>query len=277
VAFPYTKYMNAMNTVNQSAAVLMTSVGRARALGIPSERLVYLHGCADAHDHFYVLERVSYAISPAIRCVGREALRMAEASIEDIALFDLYSCFPSAVQIARDMLGIAQDDARPLTVTGGLPYHGGAGNDFTMHAIATMATRLRAQPGALGLVTGNGYYLTVHSAGIYGSEPPRASTRDEPWRRRDPLEYQAELDAEPHPIVAAEPSGPARIETYTVVYDREGAPSQGIVIGRLDDERRFVAHTPSDRGLLEGLTTRDVLGLRGRAEPGERVNRFTPE
>ena len=277
VAFPYTKRMNAMNAVNQSAAVLMTSVSAARELGIAEERYVYLHGCADAADHFYLLERVDYCSSPAIARAGREALQMAQLDgSAELALFDLYSCFPSAVQIARDMLGIAREDPRPLTVTGGLPYHGGPGNNFTMHAIAEMARCLRAQRGALGLVTGNGFYLTLHSVGIYSTEPSTAARAGRAWQRTPPEHYQRELDALPRPEVAIAPNGPARIETYTVVFDREGRPARGIVIGRLEDARRFVAVTPDDRALLENLTTHDALGLPGQVTAGEPVNVFAP-
>lgn len=275
VAFPYTKRLNAMNAVNQSAAVLMTSVAVARELGIDPSRFVYLHGCADAADHIHLLERVDYRSSPAIARTGREALAMADVGIEQIALFDLYSCFPSAVQIARDMLGIGRDDPRPLTVTGGLPYHGGPGNNYTMHAITSMMQRLRDERGALGLVTGNGYYLTLHSIGIYGAEPGPAARRGDAFRRVPPERYQRELDALPHPEVAPAPSGSARVETYTVVFDREGRPARGIIVGRLEDERRFVALTPQDPMLLENMTTQDALGLAGHVQPGERTNLFT--
>lgn len=277
IALPYPKRMNAMNAVNQAAAVLLTSVARARALGVEEARWVYLHGCADAHDHWYLLDRVDYVSSPAIARMGREALAMAETHIDAIAHVDLYSCFPCAVEIARDMLGIAADDPRPLTMTGGLAFHGGAGNDYTMHAVATLVKRLREEPRELGLVTGNGYYLTIHSCGIYGARPSPATERGEPWARPSPASYQRELDAMPHPLVAAAPEGRARIETYTVVYDRDGRPERGIVVGRLADERRFVAHTPSDAALLADLVERDAIGMPGMASAGDPLNLFTPD
>lgn len=276
IAFPYTKRMNAMNAVNQSAAVLLTSVAAARALGIDPARFVYLHGCADASDHFYLLERVDYTSSPAIARAGREALAMAEVGIDAIRWFDLYACFPSAVQIARDMLGIGRDDPRELTVTGGLPYHGGPGNNTTMHAIATMVERVRTDRAALGLVTGNGYYLTLHSIGIYGASPDPNTRAGRPWQRVPPERYQSELDALPRPAVEEAPSGPARVETYTVVYDREGRPAQGIVIGRLEHGARFVAHTPTDRNLLEAMVGSEAIAMPGHARPGQPLNLFVP-
>jgi len=270
IGFPYPKLMNAILDVDQAAAVIMTSVGRARALGIPPSRWVYVRGGADAHDHWLVSERVDHASSPAIRATGRVALAAAGVGIDDVDLFDLYSCFPCAVEIACDMLGIPDGDPRPLTVTGGLPYFGGPGNDYAMHGIASMYERLRAAPGATGLVTAVGWYLTKHAVGVYGTTPP-----SRPYAVVDSARLQAAIDGEPHPALVESPSGAGTIETYTVLHDRDGEPIRGIVIGRLDDGRRFLANTPADRALLESLTRTEAIGRRGRVEPDGDTNRFT--
>lgn len=271
IGFPYPKYMNSIIDVDQAAAVLMTSVGDARALGIDPSRWVYLRGTGDAHDLWFVSDRVNYHSSPAIKRCGEQALAMAGLSIADIDYLDFYSCFPCAVQLGADALGIARDDARPLTVTGGLPYHGGPGSNYTTHAVATMMDTLRSRPGSAGLVTGLGWYATKHSLGIYSAAPGAT-----PWRREDPRAAQRALDAMAHPEVVTQPHGEATIETYTVVFDREGAPAIGIVIGRLDDGRRFLANTPADRTLLEGLVAEEAIGRRGTVTAGDPVNRFVP-
>ncbi len=277
VCFPYPKFMNAVMEVDQGAALLMTSESTARELGIPRPEAgwVYLWGCGDANDHWFVTERTSYHTSPAIRVAGRRALAMAGVGIDEIALFDLYSCFPCAVQMGRHALGIAPDDPRPLTVTGGLPYFGGPGNNYVMHAIATMVERLRREPasGGLGLVSAMGWYSTKHAIGVYGARRP---TRE--WARTDPKVDQAEVDAMPRPELVAGADGAATVETYTVVYGRDGAPERGIVIGRLDDERRFIANTPpDDRALLESMTTQEFVGARGavRHDPSSGTNFFS--
>jgi len=272
IGFPYPKYMNAIIEVDQAAALLMTSVGTARALGVPASRWVYLRGCGDAQDHWYVSDRVDYHSSPAIRAAGAQALDMAGVAIDDMTDLDLYSCFPCAVQIGRDMLGIAADDPRPLTVTGGLPYHGGAGNNYVMHAIATMLDRRRAHPGTAGLVSGLGWYLTKHAIGVYSSTPPNG-----PWRRCDPATYQSALDAMPHPALVADAVGAATVETYTVLHDRDGQPTKGIVIGRLADGRRFLSNTPDDRAVLESLMSYEGIGRRGIVSPRNGLNEFVPD
>ena len=272
IGFPYPKFMNAILDVDQAAAVLMTSVAGARELGIDPSRWVYLRGCGDAHDLWFVSERVNYHTSPAIRLAGQKALAMAGVGIGEIDYFDLYSCFPSAVQIGRDMLGIAVDDPRSLTVTGGLPYHGGPGNNYTMHGIATMMDKLRTQPGSKGLVTGLGWYATKHSVGVYSTAP-----KEGPFAREDPHAYQAVIDGEPHPELVREPNGRGTVETYTVLHDRDGAPLRGLIIGRLEDGRRFLANTPADREVLESLMAREGVGRAGTVSSADGSNTFVPD
>ncbi len=257
VGFPYTKYLNAVIEVDMAAAAVMASVRTAREIGIPESKWIYLHGCADATDIWNVSERVNYHTSPAMRVMGRQAFAMAGLDAGDLSFIDLYSCFPSAVELACQELGIAEDDSRGLTVTGGLPYFGGAGNNYVMHAIATMTEKLRAQPGAFGLCTGNGWYVTKHSAGIYSTKPVEGR-----WRRVNPKEYQGEIDAEPHPTVVEKPEGRATIETYTVVTDRKDRRF-GIVVGRLGDGRRFLSNTPDDAATLGRMMTEEMLGRPG--------------
>jgi acetyl-CoA C-acetyltransferase len=272
IGFPYPKFMNSILDVDQAAAALVTSVGVARELGIPEDRWIYLRGGAEAHDHWSILERIDFTSSPAIRRAGASALDQAEIGIEDVELLDLYSCFPCAPRIARDMLGIAEDDPRDLTVTGSLLYFGGPGSNHPLHALVTMAEKLRERPGTHGLVSGLGWYVTKHAIGVYSTEAP-----DRDWRR-DVGEIQRAVDADPHPEVAVAADGPATVETYTVMHDREGAPALGIVIGRLDDGRRFIANTPADRALLEDMERREVIGVAGRVASGgdEGVNRWQP-
>jgi acetyl-CoA C-acetyltransferase len=272
IATPYTKYMNAIIQVDMAAALVMTSVGKAKELGIPREKWVFLHGCAEGHDIWNVSEREALHRSPAINAIARRAFGMADWRVDDVDFIDLYSCFPSALEIACAEIGIAEDDPRGLTVTGGLPYFGGPGNNYVTHAIATMMEKLRAKPGAKGLVTANGWFITKHAMGLYSTEPVMG-----PWRREDPKILQAELDRAPTVVVAETPSGPGRVETGTVVYSREGVRF-AILLGRLDNGERFIAHV-TDGAILEKMKAMDVVGLRGSVSPGgeSEPNLFTPE
>lgn len=270
IGFPYTRLMNANAFIDQAAAVLLTSVAQAKALGIPRSQWVFLHGCADAHDHWYISDRRDFHSSPAIRTVYEKTFAMAETSLASIGAIDLYSCFSSAVEIACEEIGLAPDDPRGLTVTGGLPYFGGPGNNYVTHSIAEMMQRVRAKPGMKGLVTANGNYVTKHSAGIYSTDEPA-----KPFAPENPAHYQTTLDAIPHPAFTALAEGSARIETYTVMNERTG-PTASILMGRLDDGTRFIANTEADAGLLAEMQTADFVGRVGKVSNDGTRNRFSP-
>jgi acetyl-CoA C-acetyltransferase len=258
IGSPYTKYMNAVLRVNQSAAILVMSESKAREMGVESDRFVYLHGGAGVNDVWNVTERPELHKSPAIELAIKDSFTHAQIDTDDIKYFDLYSCFPSVVQITRDALGLSESDPRSLTVTGGLPYFGGPGNNYVMHSIATMLDRLRQDRGAFGLVTGNGWYVTKHSLGIYSTKPTDSAVTLTPSKA-----LQAEIDAIPKVQVETTPAGPATVETYTVLFDRENQPESAIIMGRLPDQKRFLANAPTDKGLLEGLVARDPIGETG--------------
>lgn len=274
IAFPYTRLLCANAFIDQGAAVILTSVGQAKRLGIPQGKWVFLHGCADAHEHWFVSDRRDFHSAPAMGAVFRDAFRMAGKTLDDIALLDIYSCFSSAVEVACDNLGLAPDDPRGLTVTGGLPYFGGPGNNYVTHSIAEMVQRLRARPGAYGLVTANGNYLTKHSAGIYSTERPAV-----PFAPPDPAILQAEVDRIPHPRFVPLASGAATVETWTVAHDQRG-PSHAVVFGRLrggpDDGARFIANTPADAALWAAMEAEDWIGRAGRVTNDGQKNVFVP-
>ncbi len=260
VCFPYPKLMNAIIEVDQAAAVIVTGSQTAREIGVPEDRWVYLHGCGEAFERWFVSERRDFHSSPAIRVATQRALGMAGTGVDDIAMFDLYSCFPSSVQLTLDALGVRVDDPRGVTVTGGLPYFGGPGNNYVTHAVATMVQRLREAPDDYGLVTGLGWFSTKHSAGVYSARRPSG-----PWQRTDPKADQVAIDVmESHPFTA-EAEGPATIETYTVVFGPSGDPDRAIVVGRLDGSgARFFANTEPDADVLRAMCREEFVGRRGQ-------------
>ena len=166
------------------------------------------------------------------------------------------------------MLGLPADGSRQLTVTGGLPFFGGPGNNYSTHAIASMMELLRKRPGSKGLVLSTGWYLSKHATGVYSTQAPDSDRSAEPVRRGKHPEPSVEL--------ALEAAGPASIETYTVVFGRDGGPSRGIVVGRLEDGRRFLANTPEDPGLAESLAATEAIGLGGVVSHSGGMNLFEP-
>ncbi len=272
VGYPYPKFMNAILDVDQGAAVIMTTLGEARALGIPASRCVHLHGGGDAYDLWYVRDRVDYVSSLGMDAAFDEAL--AQAGIDAAALgpVDLYSCFPIAPQLAARRLGLPVDGSRPLTVTGGLPYFGGPGNNYAMHAIVTMVERLRAAPDAYGLVSALGWYFTKHAIGVYGTRPP-----DRPWKRPPRGTASARIEATPHPVCVERADGRVRVETYTVLHDRDGAACDAIVVARLENGDRVFANVDADPDLFATLEHDDMVGAPGWVKTAlDGRNRFYP-
>jgi acetyl-CoA C-acetyltransferase len=263
VGFPYPKLFNANDRVDQGAALILCSVEAARAAGVPEEQWVFPLSGADAHDHWFLSHRSDLHSSPAIRLAGQSALRRAGIGVDDIAHIDLYSCFPSAVQIAAGELGLALDDVdRPLTVTGGLGFAGGPGNNYVSHAIATMAGRLRRQPGSVGLVTGLGWYVTKHAVGTWSTTPPAGGFAYE--------SPQAEVDALPQRAPAADFAGDATVETYTVIHGRTGGPERAIV-ALLTDEGARGWGTLTDPDSLARLEEEEGCGRTARVHRDGRV------
>lgn len=251
VGHPYPKLMNSNNSVEQAAALLLTSVERARDLGVPTDRWVFPWTGTDAHDTWFVGNRVSLHRSPAIGIAGNKALDLAGVGVDDLAHVDVYSCFPSAVQVAATELGL--DLERPLTVTGGLSFAGGPWNDYVSHSIATIAGRLRDDAGSVGFVTANGGYLTKHAFGVYSTTPP-------PRGRFVHRDCQAEVDDVGSVELVSDHEGAVRIEGATVMHDRDGKPEMAYLATRTPERHRAWA-TSTDDDVIGLVTTDEPVGV----------------
>ncbi len=269
IAHPYPKYLNAVLDTDQGAAVILCSAAAARARGIPEDRLLYWRGGAHTEERaWYVSQRAALGRSPALEECARRVLARARVEPGALDAIDFYSCFPVAVEMACEAYGVAEDDARGLTVTGGLPYHGGPGSNYAMHGVAAMAARLRDGDGSLGLTTGNGWYLTKHAGCVWSTRPPTQPVG---------APVEAPVQVGPKPLdVRDDASGAANVDAYTVLYDREGALARGVVVGTSDAGERFLAQLPADPGVLDLFVSREKVGSRGRVHPdGDRL-RFEP-
>jgi acetyl-CoA C-acetyltransferase len=269
VGEPYTKRMNSIIQVDQGAALLLLSAGAAEAAGVARDRWVFPWSAAECNDVFLPSERPDVSRSPGIAAAARAALAAAWRGIDDVALLDLYSCFPCAMQMSAEALGIDVFDARGLTVTGAMPYFGGPGNNYVTHSIAVMADRCRQAPDAIGLVSGLGWYVTKHAVGLYSASPPPQG-----WRHADCSAEQAAIDATAVPV-AADASGPAVVEAMTVVHDRRSGPASAPVFARLGDGRRVVA-VAADPALPAAVSGTSLVGATVRVAPGEGAPRYEP-
>jgi acetyl-CoA C-acetyltransferase len=256
ISFPYTRLMNANARVDMAAGLLLCSLETARAAGVPEAKRVFPVAATEANDSPFLSTRAQFHRSPAVRLAGARVLELAGRKIDEIAHVDLYSCFPSSVQVAAVELGL--DAERPLTVTGGLTFGGGPLNSYTLHAIARMVEVLREDPGSWGLVHGNGGWLAKHAIVVYATEPPANGFRSENLQER--------IDALPLREAVIDFEGPVTIEAYTVAH-RRGAPTRAIAACLTGDGRRTwgVSEEPA---LLEAMTREEFCGRSARVHAG---------
>jgi acetyl-CoA C-acetyltransferase len=200
-----------------------------------------------------------------MEAVSRAALGMAGAGVDDVAHIDLYSCFASSVLFGCDALGLTEEDVRtqPVTVTGGLPFSGGAGSDYMTHSIAAMATQLREDPDSLGLVSGVGMHMSKHVYAVYSTTPPDASLQP-----TDGAALQAKLDAEPRRAITDSYAGRASVATYTVAHGRGGDAEWGLAVCDLDDGTRAYAKM-LDAEFLAQAEAEELVGAAVALVPGD--------
>jgi acetyl-CoA C-acetyltransferase len=257
VSFPYTKLMVANLPVDLGAAYIMTSYERARSVGISTDRMIFPVNGADANDHWFVSERPRLDDSPAMRALW-EALVEMGTDVERLGPIDLYSCFPTVVQTAADVLGLDPlDPGRPLTLTGGLTFAGGPGNNYVTHSIAALVDSLRHDGSRDGLITGLGWFSTKHSWGTYSAHPPREGFRH--------LNVQAVVDAQektPHEQI----DGDAIVESYTVTHSNDGRAAKLLVVARHGPTR--VWGSSDDEELMTEAERVELIGRRVRMRGG---------
>ena len=250
VAFPYTKLLVSNMPVDMGAALIITNYEHARSLGVERASMVFPQFGVEANDHWLISDRPSLDDSPAMRAIWRE-LQTYGVDLDALGHLDLYSCFPTAVQSACDALGIdAFDPTRIPTVTGGLTFAGGPGNNYVTHSIASMVEALRADPSSQGLVSALGYFCTKHAWGTYAPSPPRDGFR---W-----ASAQASVDRLPR-VVAEQRNGAVTVESYTVTHGRDGAPERLLGVARTSDQVRVWCHS-TDAQLLVDVETTELIG-----------------
>jgi acetyl-CoA C-acetyltransferase len=252
---PYTKHMCSNMYVDQSASLIMTSEKIAQTLNMDQKRWIYPMGGADLKIIVNITKRPKIYDSPAARKGSRLTLMQAGLKLENIDLFDIYSCFPSMVQILLNEIGLSIDDPRDFTITGGLPYFGGPMSNYSMHAIATAVDLIRKDPSKKIMIITNGGYNTKQSFGVYGTQPPVI-----PWNERDDSEIQQSIFSKSLSEPIEEAHSQIVIEAYTIYYNRNGIPIRVILLGHLENGSRTLALIESKPELLLKLEQQELVG-----------------
>ncbi len=261
IATPYPKYLNAVMDVDMSAAVIVTDAQTARESGLAPDSVAYLRGRADASEVWYLSQRTEIHRSPALEDCFISALGQAGISAEEVSAFDLYACFPSSVEVSRDAFGAGNGDRRPLTLTGGLPYHGGPGSNYVTHAVCNALAHVRSGAGP-AVVHGNGYYLTKHAVGVYSAEAPGSG--QEATKERDLGTPTLELEPEAN--------GKATIVGWTVPYGRDGNAEPGIIIADTAKGTRAIARADTELTSMLETSDNDLVGQTVHITPGQEHN-----
>lgn len=235
VTTPYTKWSTAFMDVDMAASQLLMTLEAADRLGVPEDRRVFLRGWGFAREAVHLGARADLTASAAMVAATGTALKMADVSVDDVDVFDLYSCFGSAVAFGRDALGLSEADPRPISVTGGLASHGGPSSNYMGHSISHMVDRLRAAPDEVGMTTGIGMHMTKHVAGVWSATPGPLGTPP-------PHTEQSWLGDQPDDVVVADAArGPARVLAATAICGRDGTPERAVAICGLEDGTRCYA------------------------------------
>ncbi len=268
VAEPYARMTVARDQVNQAAAIILASADLARQLGVPENKWVHIHAVTAASE-LKLSERPDLAGSPASIASVEAALARAGKGMADMRYLDFYSCFAIPVFNQCDHFGLSVDDPRGLTLTGGLPFFGGAGNNYSAHAIAEAVQRVRSDRGAFALVGANGGWMSKYATGIYSCLPADWSAHDRF------VKLPKARDAIP---LAAGPSERARIETYTINHSPKGA--EAIFIGRDTASQRIVGNADlTDPATAQAFASGEPFGAvlaLTRDERGRTIGRIAP-
>ncbi|KNG48012.1 coiled-coil-like protein [Stemphylium lycopersici] len=272
ICYPYPLLMNAFNTVNLAAAIILTTTSHATTLGIPRHKWIYPLGGAGTRDADAFWQRPNFHSSPSIEHSLDACMHVSNTTVQDIDLLDIYSCFPIVPKLAAAHLGLPlTGGSKNLTVLGGLTFFGGAGNNYSMHALTQMTRLLRRGEGNKALVLCNGGVLSYQYAVVLGRGPREDGT---PYPNQNPLPEMVTDVAVPR--VVDEPRGEAFVETYTVEFARDGTPARGFVVGRLKEGGgRFLANH-GDEGALRLMAggNGEIVGRKGWVwQDGEKKGR----
>jgi acetyl-CoA C-acetyltransferase len=264
VAYPYTKLMTAIMDVDMAAGLLLATAEKADELGVPEGQRVYLRGWGYAEDPAHVADHPDLWRSPAMAAASAAALAGAGIGIDEVAHLDLYSCFASSVNFAQDALGVAEDDGRGVTRTGGLPYHGGPGSNYMTHSLAAMADTLRRDPGSYGLVSGVGMHMQKHVYGLWSTTPGAVAPPPA-------VAATTATPAAPTRIVTS-PEGPATVAAYAVLHGRDAEPTSALLVCDLPGGGRCYAKLDGGPAALAAAEATELVGRGVSVTPDGDVN-----
>ncbi|MGR8947672.1 MAG: hypothetical protein ACU84Q_06465 [Gammaproteobacteria bacterium] len=268
ICSPYTKRLVSLVSADLGAAIIVTTAELASKSSHDKNTVYFLGGGFAKDRQRFMSNKENFTHSPSLATAAAKAQKRAGLSVDDIDGFDLYSCFPCAVSVAKRVLRIADDDPRSLTATGGLGFFGGPGSNYALHGIATLAERIADGDFKTGMATAIGWFMHKYAVGIYADAPNDHDFSD------DDLIDDENPEAGRPPVARIDDfNGEGVIDTYTVVYSRDREPVKTILLGTTDDGQRFIANTPTEREVFDAFINENQIGRRVSVQTtNEKIN-----
>ena len=258
LAFPYTKLHNSQWTVDQAAGLVLCSAAVADELGIARGQWVFPVASTESNFMSVIATRGDLGGSEGFRIAGRKAMQLAGVDFNDVRLRELYSCFPFAVRVQREEMGL--HDMGDDSVTGGMTFGGGPLNNFVFQATAKIAQLLRENPGETGLVTTVSGLLTKQACALWSMHPPAGG-----WAFADVTDEVRAVT--PLRELVSDFEGSATVAGYTVLYQGM-EPWRAVAVFDLPGGRRTVCYS-EEASIIADMMSRECCGISYRLSKGQ--------
>jgi acetyl-CoA C-acetyltransferase len=259
MSFPYNVWHASQWTVDQAAALLFCSVSRARELGVPTDRFVFPHVAVHSSHAITLTARRHLHRWPAMGVLGRAAEAHLATPLRELALAEVYSCFPAAVRVQQRELGL--DPEGTPTLTGGMAFAGGPFNSYVLQVMTELVPRLRAEPDQRGLITTVSGMLSKPGLAVWSSTPPDRALRAD-------LGAEGTEATDRVPVATPDTSrGSGTVASATVTYgtDQPFEPVRTAAVVDLADGSRTAAAC-DDPAVARGAIAQSLIGVPVRVD-----------
>jgi len=247
-ALPYNKFHCTTWNVNQASAMIICSENLANNLDIPLSKRVYPVASSESNHMIAPIQRPhlskSYGLDLAVKFI-KDVCR--NNNIEP-NLYELYSCFPIAVQMFSDSLGLNENQSK--TVTGGMSFAGGPLNNYMIHSTVKMLSKIRSDHSNIGLVTGVSGMMTKQALALWSKKPLidfiSKDVTKEAKLEEAPVQMSEELE------------GMAMIIGYTIFKDNNGELKA--VIYSEDSKKKRKVLISYDNEILKSMGEEEWVG-----------------
>jgi len=245
-AFPYNKYHCTSWNVNQSAAIIICSEEVADKLSVPFEKRVYPLASSENNHMIATLQRPNLIEPIGMKLASEFILKICEKNNLKIDFYDLYSCFPIAIQMFAKSLQLK--DINNSSITGAMPFAGGPINSFVLHSTVKLISKIRKQQKGTGIITGVSGMMTKQSYALWSKNPIIDFIHKDFTNEANFIETPIEL--------SNDVNGDGIIIGYTVL--KRNTTKAIIYLNTADNKRKLI--TSSDKTIIELMESEEWVG-----------------